>query len=266
MFAGFGLRQPRAFADADRHTQRVRFLRRAIVVVCVSATGLIGFVSVFDPLHRLKMGLSVGSVGISGTRVTMNDPKLSGTRRDGLAYEVKAATATQDTTVPSKLDLTGVDLRLGQADGSTTRITALNGRYDTDAEKLDLVGTVRFRNEGHYDMAFEAAVMNLRGGEISTDRPVTVTIPGGRIEGDSVVFSEQTRLAVFDGNVRSVFSQDGEPALAEAIPPKALPPKALSSEAAPSRAETPQGTSQGTSQVTPEAAQRPARPVRDVTR
>ena len=217
VFAGFGLRRPRAFAVADRHSQRVRFLRRAIVVVCASAIGLIGFVSVFDPLHRLKMGLTVGSVGISGTRVTMNDPKLSGTRRDGFAYEVKAATATQDTTVPNKLDLTGVDLRLGQADGSTTRITSRTGRYDTDAETLDLADSVRFHNEGHYDMAFKAAVMNLRGGEITTDQPVVVTIPGSRIEADSVVFSEQTRVVAFDGNVHSVFSQ-GDTTVGAAMP------------------------------------------------
>ena len=120
--------------------QRVKFLRRAIVIVCTSAIGLIGFVITFDPLHRLKGGLSIGSVGISGTKVTMNDPKLSGIRRDGHAYEVKATTATQDTTAPTLLDLTGVDLRLGQADGSTTRITSQTGRYNTDAEQLDLGG------------------------------------------------------------------------------------------------------------------------------
>lgn len=223
VFAGFGRAKPRAFAVAGRHSQRVRFLRRAIVVVCASSVGLIGFVSLFDPLHRLKGGLSVGSVGISGTRVIMHDPKLSGTRRDGYAYEVKAATATQDTTVPNKLDLTGVDLRLGQADGSTTRITSRTGRYDTDAETLDLAGTVRFHNEGHYDMAFETAVMNMRAGEIRTDRPVVVKIPGSRVEADTVVFSEQTRVVAFDGNVRSVFSQDGDAAAEDAATRGATP-------------------------------------------
>ncbi len=201
-----GTVRPAAFADAGRHSQRVRFLRRAIIVVCTSAVGLVSFVLVFDPLHRLKNGLSVGSVGISGTKVTMNDPKLSGVRRDGNAYEVKASTATQDTKVPSKLDLTGVDLRLGQADGSTTRITSQTGRYDTDAERLDLAGAVRFFNEGHYDMRFESAVMDMRGGQITSDRPSVVTIPSGRIEADAVNFSDEKNIVAFTGNVRSVFT------------------------------------------------------------
>ena len=205
-----GALRPTAFADAGRHTQRVRFLRRAIVVVCTSAIGLLGFVVTFDPLHRLKNGLSVGSVGISGTKVTMHDPKLSGMRRDGHAYEVKATSATQDTKVPSQLELTGVDLRLGQADGSTTRITSQTGRYDTDAERLDLAGAVRFFNEGHYDMRFESAVMDLRGGQIQSDRPAVVTIPSGRIQSDALHFSDETNTVAFTGNVRSVFTSDDD--------------------------------------------------------
>ena len=212
VFANFGLRRPPAFAEAGRHSQRVRFLRRAIVVVCTSAVGLLIFVSMFDPLGKLKGGLSIGSVGIDGTKVTMHDPKLSGVRRDGFAYEVKAATATQDTAAPKLLDLTKLDLKLGQADGSTTRITAPAGRYNTEAERLNLSGAVRFFNAGHYDMAMEQAVMDLRDGELSSDRRSVVTIPGGRIEADSLLFSEQARVVSFDGNVHSVFTEeDGAP-------------------------------------------------------
>ena len=217
VFANFGLRRPPAFAEAGRHSQRVRFLRRAIVVVCTSAVGLLIFVSMFDPLGKLKGGLSIGSVGIDGTKVTMHDPKLSGMRRDGFAYEVKAATATQDTAAPKLLDLTKLDLKLGQADGSTTRITASTGRYNTEAERLNLSGAVRFFNAGHYDMAMEKAVMDLRDGELSSETRSVVTIPGGRIESDSLLFSEQSRVVSFDGNVHSVFTED-DSAMAEAKP------------------------------------------------
>ena len=211
VFAGFGIRRPPAFAAAGRHSQRVRFLRRAIIVVCVATVGLLGFVWMFDPLNRMRLGLSIGSVGISGTKVTMRDPKLSGLRRDGHAYEMKATTATQDTTITNIINLEGVDLRLSQADGTTTHITALTGLYDTDADRLDLAGSVRFLNEGHYDMALGQAVMNLKGGEISTQEPAVVTVPGGRIASDRLNFAETSRIVLFDGHVRSVFTQDGEP-------------------------------------------------------
>lgn len=216
-FANFGGRRPPAFVAAGRHSQRVRFLRRAIVVVCTSAIGLLIFVSMFDPLGRLKGGkLSIGGVGIEGTKVTMHEPKLSGMRRDGFAYEVKALTATQDTAAPKLLDLTKLDMKLGQSDGSTTRITAPAGHYDTEAERLDLAGDVRFHNEGHYDMAMEQAVMNLRDGELSTSRRAAVTIPGGRVEADAFLFSEQTRVLAFEGNIHSVFTQDDHPVLEQA--------------------------------------------------
>jgi lipopolysaccharide export system protein LptC len=215
-FAGFGFRRPRAFVQADRHSQRVRFFRRAIVVVCLSAFGLLGFISLCDPLSRLKAGLTVASVGLSGTKVTIHDPKLSGTRSDGHPYEVKASTATQDTRTPTVLELTGVDLRLGQGDGSMTRITAHSGRYDTDQDRLDLVGSVRFRNEGSYDMALDSALMDMRGGQLSTDRPAVVTVPSGKVEADSLVFSDRTQMVTFTGHVRSSFQQPQSDAQQEA--------------------------------------------------
>ncbi len=206
VFGQLGLRRPRAFVAAGRHSQRVRFFRRAIAAVCVVTIGVIGFISVFDPLNRLKFGLTIGSVGLSGTKVTMHDPKMSGTRKDGHVYEVKAATATQDTAAPSVVELTGVDLRLGQGDGTTTVVTARSGRYNTDRDQLDLAGTVRFLNEGRYDMQLEQAAIDMREGRIATDKPAVVTTPNGRFEADSLTFSEAAQTVVFAGRVHSVFN------------------------------------------------------------
>lgn len=208
VFGHFGARRPRAFDVAGRHTQRVRFFRRAIAVVCMSAVALIGCVSMFDPLGRLKLGLSIGSVGLNGTKVTMHDSKLSGVRKDGRAYEVKAATATQDTTATAVVDLTGVDLRLGQSDGSTTIVTAKAGRYDTGRDRLDLASAVRFLNAGRYDMQLEDAAIDMREGRISTDKPAVVVVPNGRFEADSLTFSEAAQTVNFVGRVHSTFNSD----------------------------------------------------------
>ena len=119
-FADFGGRRPTAFVDAGRHTARVQFLRRAIIAVCVGAVGLIGFILAFDPLHRLQIGgFSVASVGLEGTRIKMDRPRLSGYRADGLPYEIKANTVVQDTRRPKVFELDSVDAKLGVKDGST---------------------------------------------------------------------------------------------------------------------------------------------------
>ena len=209
-FADFGIARPHAFVDAGRHTDRVRFFRRAIIVCCISTVGLILFVYLFDPLHRLGGGLSVGRVGLDGNRITMDSPRISGSRTDGLPYEVKAGSAVQDTTKPSIFELTDVDVRLGLSDGSTTTMVASTGTYSSDLDRLSVSGRVRIRNEGRYDMLLKSAVMDLKAGEMQSDKPVAVDLPDGRIEADAVQSFENGQKLVFNGNVRTVLNPRGD--------------------------------------------------------
>ena len=208
-FADFGGRRPAAFVDAGRHTQRVQFLRRAIIAVCIGAVGLIGFILAFDPLNRLQIGgFSVASVGLEGTRIKMDRPRLSGYRADGQPYEVRADTVVQDTRRPKVFELDNVDAKLGGKDGSTTAIQAAKGRYDAEADKLELTGAVRVQNKGQYDMKLTQAAVDMRASTIDSRQPVTVDLPNGRIEATGATFTDAARKLEFAGPVRTVLKDD----------------------------------------------------------
>ena len=213
-FADFGGRRPAAFVDSARHTARVQFLRRAIIICCVSAVSLIGFILLFDPLHRLELGFSVGRVGLEGTRITMERPRLSGYRADGQPYEVRADTVVQDTSQPKLFQLDHVDARLGGKDGSTTRVEALKGLYTADNDHLDLSGIVRVRNEGRYDMTLKSAAVDMKASRVETSDPVSVTISGGVVEAAGLTLLETEQRVAFEGAVHSVIEggKDEEPA------------------------------------------------------
>ena len=216
-FADFGGRRPAAFVDAGRHTQRVQFLRRAIIAVCIGAVGLIGFIVVFDPLHRLQIGgFSVASVGLEGTRIRMDKPRLSGYRADGQPYEVKANTVVQDTRRPKVFDLDSVDAKLGVKDGSTTAIQAAKGLYDAESDKLELSGAVRVKSEGQYDMKLRQASVDMRASSIVSREPVTVDLPNGRIEAAGATYEDATRKLEFIGPVHSEFRDNTPDAPADA--------------------------------------------------
>ncbi|MFO1166688.1 MAG: LPS export ABC transporter periplasmic protein LptC [Rhodoblastus sp.] len=216
-FADFGGRRPAAFVDAGRHTQRVQFLRRAIIAVCVGAVGLIGFIVLFDPLHRLQIGgFSVASVGLEGTRIRMDKPRLSGYRADGQPYEVKANTVVQDTRRPKVFDLDSVDAKLGVKDGSTTAIQAAKGLYDAESDKLELSGSVRVKSEGQYDMKLRQASVDMRASSIVSREPVTVDLPNGRIEAAGATYEDATRKLEFIGPVHSQFRDNTPDAPADA--------------------------------------------------
>lgn len=216
-FADFGGRRPAAFVDAGRHSARVQFLRRAIIAVCVGAVGLIGFIVVFDPLHRLQIGgFSVASVGLEGTRIKMDRPRLSGYRADGQPYEVRANSVVQDTRRPKVFELDTVDAKLGSKDGSTTIIQASKGQYDAESDKLELSGVVRVRSEGQYDMKLTEASADMRASSIESRKPVTVDLPNGRIEAAGATYAEAARKLEFIGPVRSEFRDNTPDAPADA--------------------------------------------------
>ena len=208
-FADFGGRRPAAFVDAGRHTARVQFLRRAIIAVCVGAIGLIGFILAFDPLRRLQIGgFSVASVGLEGTRIKMDRPRLSGYRADGQPYEIKANSVVQDTRRPKVFELDNVDAKLGVKDGSTTAIQAAKGHYDAETDKLELTGAVRVRSEGQYDMKLTHAAVDMRASSIESRQPVTVDLPNGRIVAAGATFEDASRKLEFGGPVRPEFKDN----------------------------------------------------------
>src|ERR1700722_17594983 len=124
--AGFSQapQRAKAFAAAVRHSARVRFLRVALLVGAVGAVALLVSVALFDPFGRLAGGVSIGGIGVDGTKVTMAHPRLSGFRKDGRPYLVNAKTAVQDTLHPTLVELQGIDANIVLAEGGLAHITA----------------------------------------------------------------------------------------------------------------------------------------------
>ena len=95
----------RAFRAARRHSRVVRILRIAIPLAVV-----LGFIGIFlltylNPLRMLaRLPIDVGNLVVSGTKITMEQPRLSGFTRDERAYELSADAAKQDLTKPDLAD------------------------------------------------------------------------------------------------------------------------------------------------------------------
>ena len=60
----------------------------------------------FNPLRVLgKLPIDVGNLVVSGTKITMEQPRLSGFTNDARAYEMTADAAAQDLTKPDIVEL-----------------------------------------------------------------------------------------------------------------------------------------------------------------
>lgn len=200
-----GAERSLAYALAVRHTNRVRFLRKAILFGSLGTILAIIVVTLFDPFGRLPKELSVGAARISGSRVTLELPKLSGYRQDGRPYDVRAASGVQDIRSPSVVELKEIEARFETADQATVRLTAPQGVYDSSKEKMHLDGDVHITSTKGFDVRMITADMDFKAGTVVSNSPVTVVSASGTISADRVDIIDSGKRITFEGHVQSVF-------------------------------------------------------------
>ena len=90
-----------AFRAAGRHTTRVRILRKVILFGAVAGTLLLVVFAFFNPFRIAVPGLSIDGVGLNGSKITMDHPKLTGFRSDGRPYSLLATSASRMPRPPT---------------------------------------------------------------------------------------------------------------------------------------------------------------------
>lgn len=194
---------PAAYRAALRHSARVRTLKRVIPFAAIAAVVIVTAIGVLEPLRSIG-GLSLGPVSLSGSKITMDAPKLSGFRDGTQPYEVTAASATQDVKNPSIVELNQISGHVQLDGGGQARINAASGLYDSQSEHLKLSGDVRVRTDSGYDVRLSSASVDFKGGRVVSDEPVVVTISEGTISADRLDISDNGKHIVFEGRVRAV--------------------------------------------------------------
>ena len=212
-----GARDLAAFARAGRHSGRVRLLRRGIVVFCSVTVGLGAIVVFFDPFSRLAH-LSIGGVGLQGTKITIDTPRLTGKRRNGMPYEVRAAQGIQDMTAPDIFELVRLDAKAQMTESVWVRLTANEGIYNSAKDEVQLKGLVRIRSDAGYEVTTQAAQMELKTGLMKTTEPVKVVLKAGSVEADQMQIVDNGQQVVFEGNVHSVMLPQVEVADVAGLP------------------------------------------------
>ncbi len=206
----------RAFRSAARHSARVKWLRRLILGgAALLSVGVVWF-SYFRTIDVGDAHFSLSSIGISGDKVTMEHPKLTGVRRDGRPYEVTADTGVQNPHNPNRTDLTRLDARLHLSDDGETRVLGDHGLYDSVTQSLDLSGNVRIKGV-NFDLTMQTASMNFKTSALSSKDPVRLTFDGGWVSSNKMTMADNGAQITFIGNVQSQFKQAADNGAATAL-------------------------------------------------
>src|ERR1700730_17922770 len=120
------------FKIAARHSRMVRALRVAVPAAVILAMAAIVAVSILNPFRMLlpKLPLDVGNLVVSGTKITMESPHMSGYTPDQRQYEMWAKTATKDLTDPDHVELKTLRAKVLMEDRSTVVLDARTGMFD----------------------------------------------------------------------------------------------------------------------------------------
>ena len=195
----------RAYAQAQRHSRRVRFFKRAIPLGSAIAVVVVAAAALFNPFRQVE-GLTLGPVSLSGTHVTMESPRLTGFRKDSQPYEVTASAAMQDVRQPNLVELKDLKARVVMDDkGGTARLEAISGLFDTQKEQLELRQSVRVRTDNGQDVRLQSASVDFKAGTVVSRDPVTVSLGNGIIEANGIEVLDNGKVMTFTGRVRSTF-------------------------------------------------------------
>jgi lipopolysaccharide export system protein LptC len=192
----------RRFRTAARHSRRVRLLRVALPVAAVLGCLALAAVSWFNPLRMLsRLPISVGDVIVSGTKIKMENPKLSGFTRDQRRYDVTAGAASQDLTRPGVIELHDISALLEMQEKTTMKLVAQDGLFDSKQERLTLIRDIVVTSSKGDEGYFEEAVIDTKNGNVVSEKPVRLKMLNGTVKGNRFELTNSGDVIRFDNGV-----------------------------------------------------------------
>ena len=144
---------------------------------------------------------------ISGTKIVMRQPRLTGYTKDERPYTVTARTAAKDLANPDVLEMEDVRTTIVMPDGRNVELTATEGFYDSKAETVRLLKGVVVSSP-EFEITLKDAVANVRGGTVASDNPVEIQMLQGTLKANRIEVAESGAIIRFEGGVTLVIDRD----------------------------------------------------------
>ncbi len=193
-----------------RHSRLVRWLRVSVPAVIAAALIMVVAVNYMPTVGGLRLPGELGKLVIKGTKVTMQQPRLTGFTDDARPYEFTAQTAEQDITKPDLMELHQIDAKIEMQDKSTVSVTSNSGTYDMKAEMLTLNESVHLVSSTGYEVRLTDAVVDVHKGNVVSEKPVWVKLINGVLTANRLDVVDGGNLIRFSEGVSMTIKPDQE--------------------------------------------------------
>jgi lipopolysaccharide export system protein LptC len=191
----------RNYRAALRHSWHVRWLRRALPFGIAAALLTVVVADYMPSFGEIRLPGELGKLVIKGTKITMEQPKISGFSSDGRPYEFTANSAAQDIATPDILELKQIHARIQMADKSTVEVTAPRGMYNVKSEMLTLYDDIVLVSTTGYAARLTEAEIDTRKGNVVSDQPVAVKLLNGFLNAKGLNVVDNGEMLRFDHGV-----------------------------------------------------------------
>ena len=181
------------------HDRLVRWSKVALPM----AVGVLVAVLALAPLDKNKADRAPERMRVEAANYTGTDDK-------GQQFVISARQAIQRSSDVPIVDINGMFARLSLAQGPLS-IAANQGRYDLDAQKVNIAGPVRVSGPDGYKLETRDVTVNLKQRKLASSGPVSGQMrlgqfQAGQLQADlgsrTVVMTGGTRLKIVQGAVR----------------------------------------------------------------
>jgi lipopolysaccharide export system protein LptC len=201
----------RLFRKAMRHSRRVRALRLAIPVGILAVIGVSLLAVQFNPLRMLTaLPVDFSSLVVSGTKITMQAPRITGFTNDSRPYEFTARAAAQDVANPDTIELQGLHGKSQMPDKSQFELTADTGVYDSKGEMLTLRQNIVVTSSSGFEVYLSEAVVDVHTSNVVSERPVRVRMQQGTINASRMEVLDSGDTIRFGGGVTMVMTSNSQ--------------------------------------------------------
>ena len=181
-----------------------RLVRAAKVVLLAAATAVALLVALWPGIETRpeRSALKFADTWASGGQAVANARFFGVDRRDR-PFSISAARVMQTgKTGEGPVDLDGVKAEIAPHDGAPVTLTSSRGRYQRDAELLELSQKVRLFRDHEYELLTERAQIEFRNGTASGNAEVRGEGTFGSIVADGFRIVENGAMIVFSGRSR----------------------------------------------------------------
>jgi len=201
----------RTYRAARRHSRYVRLLRLGVPAGILAMLFMVVAANYMPPIGGLRLPGELGKLVIKGTKITMQQPRLTGFTNDSRAYEFTANAAAQDITKPDLVELHAPHAKIQMQDKSTVTMSAVSGVYNMKSEMLTLNDDIDLVSSIGYEGRLSEASIDVRKGSVVSEKPVSVKLLNGFLNAQRLEVVDNGAMVRFGGGVAMTILPDKSP-------------------------------------------------------